>query len=95
MKPVLEVKHISTSYKEGKQKQKVLEDVNFTLYENEILGLVGESGCGKTTLSKAILGFIKPEEGEIIHYTKNPQMVFQDPFSSLKQKKKISSSTNR
>ena len=63
MKPVLEVKHISTSYKEGKQKQKVLEDVNFTLYENEILGLVGESGCGKTTLSKAILGFIKPEEG--------------------------------
>lgn len=89
MKPVLEVKHISTSYKEGKQKQKVLEDVNFTLYENEILGLVGESGCGKTTLSKAILGFIKPEEGEIIHYTKNPQMVFQDPFSSLNPSKKI------
>lgn len=89
MKPILEVKHISTSYKEGKQKQKVLEDVNFTLYENEILGLVGESGCGKTTLSKAILGFIKPEEGEIIHYTKNPQMVFQDPFSSLNPSKKI------
>ena len=89
MKPVLEVKHLSTSYKEGKQKQKVLEDVNFTLYENEILGLVGESGCGKTTLSKAILGFIKPEEGEIIHYTKNPQMVFQDPFSSLNPSKKI------
>ncbi|MCI6421183.1 MAG: ATP-binding cassette domain-containing protein [Blautia sp.] len=89
MKPVLEVKHISTSYKEGKQKQKVLEDVNFTLYENEILGLVGESGCGKTTLSKAILGFIKTEEGEIIHYTKNPQMVFQDPFSSLNPSKKI------
>ena len=89
MKPVLEVKHISTSYKEGKQKQKVLEDVNFTLYENEILGLVGESGCGKTTLSKAILGFIKPEEGEIIRYTKNPQMVFQDPFSSLNPSKKI------
>ena len=89
MKPVLEVKHISTSYKEGKQKQKVLEDVNFTLYENEILGLMGESGCGKTTLSKAILGFIKPEEGEIIHYTKNPQMVFQDPFSSLNPSKKI------
>lgn len=89
MKPVLEVKHISTSYKEGKQKQKVLEDVIFTLYENEILGLVGESGCGKTTLSKAILGFIKPEEGEIIHYTKNPQMVFQDPFSSLNPSKKI------
>lgn len=89
MKPVLEVKHISTSYKEGKQKLKVLEDVNFTLYENEILGLVGESGCGKTTLSKAILGFIKPEEGEIIHYTKNPQMVFQDPFSSLNPSKKI------
>ena len=50
---------------------------------------MGESGCGKTTLSKAILGFIKPEEGEIIHYTKNPQMVFQDPFSSLNPSKKI------
>ena len=40
-------------------------------------------------MSKAILGFIKPEEGEIIHYTKNPQMVFQDPFSSLNPSKKI------
>ncbi|MGN0399912.1 MAG: ABC transporter ATP-binding protein [Blautia sp.] len=88
MKPVLEVKHVSTSYREGKQEQRVLEDVSFTMYENEILGLVGESGCGKTTLSKSILGFVKPQEGEIIHHTKNPQMVFQDPFSSLNPSKK-------
>ena len=47
------------------------------------MGLVGESGTGKTTLSRLILGFLKPEKGEIIHYTKRPQIVFQDPYSSL------------
>ena len=57
--------------------------------EGEIVGLVGESGCGKSTLSKAILGLLDIEEGEMIHHTKNPQMVFQDPFSSLNPRKKI------
>ena len=59
--------------------QQVLKDVSFVVHQGEILGLVGESGCGKSTLSKAILGFVKDYEGEIIHHTKNPQMVFQDP----------------
>ena len=48
-----------------------------------ILGLVGESGTGKTTLVKNILGLVKTHTGEIIHYTKRPQMIFQDPYSSL------------
>lgn len=86
MKSVLEVNHISASYREKKH---VLKDITFTVEEGEIVGLVGESGCGKSTLSKAILGFIKIEEGSIIHHTKNPQMVFQDPFSSLNPTKKI------
>lgn len=86
MKTILEVNHVSASYKE---KKNVLKDINFTVKEGEIVGLVGESGCGKSTLSKAILGFIKTEQGEIIHHTKNPQMVFQDPFSSLNPRKKI------
>jgi len=47
------------------------------------LGLVGESGTGKTTLVKNILGLVKTHTGEIIHYTKRPQMIFQDPYSSL------------
>ena len=83
MKNVLEVKQVCVSYKEGKHQKEVLKDISFEVRENEILGLVGESGCGKSTLSKAILGFVKTEKGEIVHYTKRPQMIFQDPFSSL------------
>ena len=86
---ILKVSHISASYQEGKQRKTVLHDISFELHENEILGLVGESGCGKSTLSKVILGFIRPDEGEIISQVDHPQMIFQDPFSSLNPAKKI------
>lgn len=89
MKNVLEVKDVSVSYEKGQKGKEVLKDISFEVRENEILGLVGESGCGKTTLSKAILGFVKISRGEILHYTKMPQMIFQDPYSSLNPKKKI------
>lgn len=87
---ILKVSHISASYQEGKQRKTVLHDISFELHENEILGLVGESGCGKSTLSKVILGFIRPDAGEIISQVDHPQMIFQDPFSSLNPAKKIS-----
>ena len=92
--PVLEVKNLSAHYIThgflGKQTRKqVLDDVSFTVYQGEILGLVGESGCGKSTLSKAILGLHTDYEGEIIHHTERPQMVFQDPFGSLNPAKTI------
>ena len=63
--------------------RRVLHDINFDIRHGEILGLVGESGSGKTTLSRAILGLLEPECGTVTHYTKRPQMVFQDPYSSL------------
>ena len=86
---VLELKNVSASYMENKKRHTVLENVSFTLYEGETVGLVGESGSGKTTLCKCILGLLKDYEGEVIHYTNAPQMVFQDPFKSLNPKKKI------
>ena len=44
---------------------------------------MGESGSGKSTLAKVILGMVRPDAGEVIHHTKRPQMIFQDPYSSL------------
>lgn len=86
---VLEVKHVSAGYRSGgfaghggKYKE-VLHDVDFVVYKSEIMGLVGESGTGKSTLAKVILGLLKPEKGEVIHHTPRPQIVFQDPYSSL------------
>jgi len=86
---VLEVRHVSGGYREsglfaGKQRyHEVLHDVDFVVRHGEILGLVGESGTGKTTLSRMILGLLEPQQGEIVHYTKRPQIIFQDPYSSL------------
>ena len=86
---VLEVRHVSGGSRDGGllsgkgQYQEVLHDVDFVVRHGEILGLVGESGTGKTTLTRMILGLLEPEQGEIVHYTKRPQIIFQDPYSSL------------
>ena len=44
---------------------------------------MGETGTGNSTLARTILGIVEPDEGQVIHYTKRPQMIFQDPYSSL------------
>ena len=85
---VLEVNHVSGGYHTpglfGRGKyQQVLYDVDFNIRHGEIMGLVGESGTGKSTLARMILGMVKPEEGSIVHHTKRPQIIFQDPYSSL------------
>ena len=91
---VLEVKNLNASYVnhgflDRKTIKQILFDVSFTVSQGEILGLVGESGCGKSTLSKAILGLHTDYDGEIIHYTNRPQMVFQDPKGSLNPAKTV------
>lgn len=77
---------------------KAVDDVSLDVYEGETLGLVGESGCGKTTLGRTILRLNEPTEGKIFfqrndllrlnaddmrHLRKDMQIIFQDPYSSL------------
>ena len=91
---VLQVDHVNVVYDgdggifRKKPGFHAVKDVSFSIEQGEIMGLVGESGCGKSTLSKAILG-MQPYSGSIIHYTKRPQMVFQDPYGSLNPAKTV------
>ncbi|MCL2122210.1 MAG: ATP-binding cassette domain-containing protein, partial [Clostridiales bacterium] len=92
--PVLEIHNLDMTYAEGgllgsRRKRQVLHGIDLRIDAGEILGLVGESGSGKTSLAKAIVGIAPYSGGEMIHYTKRPQMVFQDPFSSLNPAKTI------
>lgn len=83
---------------------KALDGVDFDIYEGETLGLVGESGCGKSTTRRMLLRIEPPDEGEIYYrgadvlalagaelkfYRRNVQMVYQDPYASLDPKWKI------
>ena len=85
---VLQVRDLNVWYRPSgtigrRKRRQVLHDVSFDLHRGEILGLVGESGSGKTTLARTILGFVPDYTGTVTHFTKRPQMVFQDPASSL------------
>lgn len=94
--PIVQVKDLSVSYRDNggnmfakKKLKTIVSGATFDIYKGESLGLVGESGCGKTTLCKAILGMNKDIQGEVIMNTVRPQMIFQDPYSSLNPSKTI------
>ena len=82
---------------------KAVDDVSFTIHKGETLGLVGESGCGKTTVGRTLLHLYKPTAGKIIYdgkeiesresireYRRKATMVFQDPYSSLNPRMTVS-----
>jgi ABC-type oligopeptide transport system ATPase subunit len=109
--PILDVQGLSTDYtvrRQGKTIQvHAVKDVSFTLAKGEVLGIVGESGCGKTTVGRSIVRLAKPHRGEVRFggrniFTAAPdelrklrlkiRMVFQDPFASLDPRRSIGDS---
>ena len=84
--PILTVTGLSGGYEKktlfGRRGQTVLHDISFTVNKGEIVGLVGESGTGKSTLARMILGVAKPERGTVT-LAGRAQMVFQNPGASL------------
>ena len=99
-KPILKVQNLNFSYKE----KLILKDINFNLFKGETLGLIGESGSGKSTIAKSILNLNNFKSGKIFYkiidikkynkkdFTKSIQLVFQDPFSSLNSEIRIGNS---
>ena len=104
-KKLLEIKNLKKYFK-GSEGQlfktsndvKAVDDVSFDIYQKETLGLVGETGCGKTTVGRTMLHLYKPTGGKILfdgvdlnslgerelrHHRSKMQMIFQDPYASL------------
>ncbi|HIP56718.1 MAG TPA: ABC transporter ATP-binding protein [Ignisphaera aggregans] len=110
MPPLIEVRNLRVYFpvKRGLFSKplyvKAVDGVSISIGKGEVLTLVGESGCGKTTLGKAIVGLVRPTDGEILYkgknilklkgrdfleYRRNVQIVHQDPYASLNPTKTV------
>lgn len=105
MSTLLEVKNLKKYFKTGAGFLHAVDDVSFTLDKGKTLGVVGESGCGKTTLGRTILHLTTPTAGtivfdgkdisnpskkELVKLRENMQIIFQDPYSSLDPRSTVS-----
>ena len=92
---IFSASNISCTFGTGKKLVKAVDTVNFTIANEEIVSLVGGSGCGKSVLAKVMLGLIHPSEGQFLYkgsqignlrkHWQEVQSVFQDPFSCFNQ----------
>jgi len=96
---LIEVKNLKKYFQVGKDATlKAVDDVSFNIYKGETLGLVGESGCGKTTCGRTVMGLYEASGGQILYdghdvsklnkkekkeFTRRAQIIFQDPYASL------------
>ena len=105
MAALLEVRNLKKYFNVGAGQLHAVDDINFTLDEGKTLGVVGESGCGKTTLGRVIVHLLDASEGQIffegndVTYPKrrvlkktreSMQIIFQDPYSSLNPRMSVS-----
>ena len=99
--PVVSLRNLSLSYGHGKDVREVVHGVSLDVFPGEVLGLVGESGCGKSTIAKCVAGFLKLSAGDLVvcegaaEPTRGPhkvQMVFQDPSSSFDPRRTLGQS---
>ena len=101
---ILEVSHLKKYFKTGRGTLKAVDDVSFFIRKGETLGIVGESGCGKTTCGRTCIGIHNKTDGHVLYkgkdvhslrgkerkeFTKEVQIIFQDPYSSLDPKMKV------
>ena len=110
MEKLLEVKNLKKYFPSGSQVVKAVDDVSFDVYKGETLGLVGESGCGKSTTGRMTIRLLDSTEGSILYKGRDistlkgnelrdqrckMQIIFQDPFSSLDPRKTIGETIGR
>lgn len=101
---ILDVQHLKKYFRMGKKQLKAVDDVSFSVSEGEILGIVGESGCGKTTCGRTAIGLYSKTGGQSLYKGKDVhalrgaarkqfccevQTIFQDPYASLDPKNKV------